>query len=523
MKTRYAVTAIFISIILCAAAQAENQLVIKTNHMYNMAATGEPLTVTITSENEQAYDGTLKTRVIDFYGETFQNESSNIEKGKPLSETITIAALPPGFYRVQTMLVSGGEKLKATASLAVLEPRTSNSHNSMYGINGCTNPELLNLAGIPWRRLDISWPGIEKEQGVFDFSRYDARVDPLAKGGINLLGILDYTPRWAAKIPDNYAEIPDGPHKGWGHFPPRDVNEWQNFVVKTIEHYRGKIKYWEIWNEPYPNSLFFNGGSVQDYIDILEATYARGKEICPECTFVGLGGTNSQHAKMVFASGGLNLMDIASIHTYQPGTAPEFGIFKSNIQETFAEMRENDKLIPLWLTESGWPTHKGMSDVWIASTEEDQARYLVRSFIIAKSEGIENFFWYTFSNGQPDPTNFERNQGIVYHDSTPKPSFVSFAVMTNQLGGLDLLQLKQFGKREYAALVANEGKYIFVVWTTGKKKALRVDMPELKKARFINMMGGPLDPANGSISISRSPVYIVIDKNVSEDALKNVF
>ena len=31
--------------------------------------------------------------------------------------------------------------------------------------------------------------------------------------------------------------------------PPRDLNQWASFVHTTADHYRGRVKVWEVWNE----------------------------------------------------------------------------------------------------------------------------------------------------------------------------------------------------------------------------------------------------------------------------------
>ena len=56
---------------------------------------------------------------------------------------------------------------------------------------------------------------------------------------------LGRTPQWASSQPN--APGPYGPGQC---APPSDLSNWDNYVNAIVTHVAGKIKYWELWNEP---------------------------------------------------------------------------------------------------------------------------------------------------------------------------------------------------------------------------------------------------------------------------------
>jgi polysaccharide biosynthesis protein PslG len=53
--------------------------------------------------------------------------------------------------------------------------------------------KMLAEAGFRWVRMDLAWNDTERQQGRYDFSRYDHMMEGLTPYGIRALFILDYT------------------------------------------------------------------------------------------------------------------------------------------------------------------------------------------------------------------------------------------------------------------------------------------------------------------------------------------
>ena len=50
--------------------------------------------------------------------------------------------------------------------------------------------EMMRVAGLRWVRSDICWSVVERQPGVWDFSRYDRIVSECEAAGVQLLPIL---------------------------------------------------------------------------------------------------------------------------------------------------------------------------------------------------------------------------------------------------------------------------------------------------------------------------------------------
>jgi hypothetical protein len=107
-------------------------------------------------------------------------------------------------------------------------------------------------AGIGSIRIDLVWALVELEPGVDDWSRYDALVDTARARGLEILAILAYTPAWAT----------DGPELSG---VPREPWRWADFCRRAVTRYRGRIRAWEVWNEP--NLERFWAGSREQYLE----------------------------------------------------------------------------------------------------------------------------------------------------------------------------------------------------------------------------------------------------------------
>ena len=50
-----------------------------------------------------------------------------------------------------------------------------------------------------------------------------------------------------------------------------DLDAWREYVRTVADRYRGRIRYWEVWNEPDLGG--FNQMSLEEYVQLQKATY----------------------------------------------------------------------------------------------------------------------------------------------------------------------------------------------------------------------------------------------------------
>lgn len=96
--------------------------------------------------------------------------------------------------------------------------------------------------------MGVSWRDIHIAVDVYDWTRLDTVVDRMVAAGLNITYCVGLTPQWLAKYPNqpHYK-----PYYGPGsNSMPWSVDEFNKFIWNLATRYKGKIKNYEIWNEP---------------------------------------------------------------------------------------------------------------------------------------------------------------------------------------------------------------------------------------------------------------------------------
>ncbi|PTQ79996.1 hypothetical protein C8R21_12035 [Nitrosospira multiformis] len=99
------------------------------------------------------------------------------------------------------------------------------------------------------------WQKIEPYDNVWDFSDLDDWVNIHHAAGRDILFTLYGTPQWASARPNEQGAY--GPYNLGLQAEPADMSRWDRFCSKIAERYKGKIKYYEVWNEPN----YYNDGT----------------------------------------------------------------------------------------------------------------------------------------------------------------------------------------------------------------------------------------------------------------------
>ena len=164
------------------------------------------------------------------------------------------------------------------------------------------NLRMAQEAGIRWIRCDFSWGSVEGTQGNWNFDRWDRVVEEAEKLGLNLFVPLLYDMPWA--------------RPAYKH-----LDAWLTYVEKVVTRYKGKVRCWEIWNEPdlYPR-FWDRYEDGENYALLLKATYQKIKEIDPGSTVVhaGTAGIPMSYIEKSFAAGSGSYFDKMAVHPYRP-------------------------------------------------------------------------------------------------------------------------------------------------------------------------------------------------------------
>jgi hypothetical protein len=397
---------------------------------------------------------------------------------------------------------------------------------------------MNQAAGIRYLRRDFHWHRIEPTRGNFAFSDYDVQVADAAAYGQEFIGLLCFGAPWAAS--GSGGDI---------MYPPDDPADFANFCYVTVDRYKGKVRYWEIWNEQNASRFWKPGPDPEAFGDLLKVATVAIRAADPEA-MVAFGGMAPIYDMAWDSMWGFleevyafhpdigDYFDVLAIHTYtfmqlvSPETYdPGLRLIQS-VPDMISDARDivrrwegRDK--PIWITEVGW--HTAVNDPLQYSTEEEQAQYIVRSFVLSVAGGATKHCWYTFRDGADYLDDSEAAFGLVGYEPDPtdevppyvKPSYYAYAVMSHILGDTyyseDLRDELGLGGSKYAYrfITPDKTKSVTVLWTTDDDPSVVLLRPgEGAKDRWLVEMLGDwkdLTPSRGflPVIVSQSPVYVM--------------
>jgi hypothetical protein len=253
------------------------------------------------------------------------------------------------------------------------------------------------------------WSNMNPGPGQYDFTDLDGWLNAGQMHGSSPLMTLAMTPQWASSDPNNAIC-----HYGPGQCaPPNDLNadgsgpdqHWKDFLTAIAQHVGTKITFWEIWNEP--NNDFFWSGTPAQLARMAQDARNVIKSINPQAKFLTPGTSSLNEYGLVWwkgygAAGGLQWADIIAVHgdvspyPAQCGVYPEAETFLTvmkNLNQVLTQYGESAK--PVWDTESSW----GPTDLDCFTDQDLQAAFLVRFFLLHRSEGVRRFFWRGWIDG----------------------------------------------------------------------------------------------------------------------------
>ncbi|RJQ50851.1 MAG: hypothetical protein C4521_13290, partial [Actinobacteria bacterium] len=185
----------------------------------------------------------------------------------PLSKCILV--LTALAVLLSGQIIAAPAKAQASASDRAFSPFGMCSH-PMWGYGHATidrELDALSAAGGKWLRFDAEWRDGEPQRGVY-YDWYFRQIDYICSAakarGIEVQVNVFGTPGWA------------NGGKGLA-VPPTNDADFANFIRKMVATYRGRIKYWEIWNEQNISEFWQPSPDAARYTRLLKAAYEAAK------------------------------------------------------------------------------------------------------------------------------------------------------------------------------------------------------------------------------------------------------
>ena len=153
-------------------------------------------------------------------------------------------------------------------------------------------------------------------------------------------------------------------------------------------------------------------------------------------------------------------------------------------------------------------------------TEEEQARYLVRSLGLAIAKGVQAYFPYEFQATEKNPYYSEAHFGIVHADYRPKPAYAAYRQFTRARPAGSVQRADAWYRKEKRFYCPQwtlaDGRKGGMLWTVGSPFSAAVRVAG-GKAVFCDMYGKTVEAeCHGGeylVKVTDSPVYFRAEEN----------
>lgn len=275
---------------------------------------------------------------------------------------------------------------------------------------------LVKNAGFGWVKQNLGWRDIEPFKGQYDWRRADRIVLSMNDAGMDLVVRLDFAPDWAAPGCHNPNAGQD-PIQG----PPQNLQDYVNFVSVVATRYRGRIRAYEIWNEPnLAREWCGRPPSGAGYTQMLKAAYTAIKATDPTAWVVSAGLSPTTRNDNVarpdiyflqemYDAGAARYFDLLGVHGAGFRATPEAdpgvvardpnlanpGDFAAGVSEELRRVycfrhtedlraimvKNGDTKKQVALLEFGWTSDRIHPNyAWFAISEDQKADYFVRAY-----------------------------------------------------------------------------------------------------------------------------------------------
>jgi hypothetical protein len=266
--------------------------------------------------------------------------------------------------------------------------------------------QLIHDGGFHFIRQEFPWEDIEQpSKGQFwdtkfnhsTWDKYDRIVALANEYGLEIIARLDHPPDWTRH--DAHAR---------GNFaPPDNYDDYGDFVAAVVTRYRGKVKYYQLWNEP---NIYPEWGeqpvNAADYARLLKIGYTRAKMADPDVVILSAGLAQTIETgprnvsdliflQQMYDAGARGSFDILAVQDYGlftgPGDRrldPERTNFSRPILIREIMVKNGDADKPVWAMEVGWNAlPESFADAPFGRvTETQQAHYAVQAYQRAQEE-----------------------------------------------------------------------------------------------------------------------------------------
>lgn len=280
--------------------------------------------------------------------------------------------------------------------------------------------QYVGQLGVGYARIQSGWAKTEKEKGKYDFAWLDAIVDGLLEQNVKPWMCLCYgNPLY-------------GDGNTLGNAIPSDLGPWKKYVQAVVEHFKGRVQCYEVWNEP---NISVNAGHPERYVKLLKATSPVIRQADPDASIAAFALASLDYAFLDEALRALKpgLFDCVTLHKYFEN--PDEGDYDFRLLTD--RIHAFDPSVKVLMGESGCPSELGWAHAlkfqeW---TEYSQAKVILRRMACDFALGQPSSIFTMVDLVYPD---FRQSFGLLCTSLKgkviyKKPSFYAVRNMVNLL------------------------------------------------------------------------------------------
>ncbi len=359
-------------------------------------------------------------------------------------------------------------------------------HNRSAQDNARWMPQMAEIGLGIHRTPNTNWGAIEPEEGKWAWETLDEQMKYLDEHKFAYGAILMGNPKWNKK-------------DARGTLPVNNLEGWSKYVTELAKHVKGRVKFFEVWNEP-PNGTG-KDQTPADYAKIVVASYDAAKAVDPTCK-VGLAAKSAHvnYLEQVIKAGAKDHFDYIVLHPYEvldgiaedTGSESVFMHIAPTVRKMLAAQNPGKENVPIVFTELGVDAKKKGPD--------RQANALVKAYTMGIAQGIACIQWFEGRDGDSGPL------GLLDGRGKPRPAYIAMAQMIKHLGhkptylGWVLLNDKHYG----FAFQGTAGT-VLATWASNGKPDV-VDFG--REVKIINPITGNTTAAR-SYELSTAPILVL--------------